>query len=448
MSEGLYYEDDFRPNSPGLERVYPKAAPSPSPPPVVTKVFHPPVSSPSSSSSRRQKKANRRKTRPTQGDWVLIREMAPNQPEIAQQVSQQALNSDSDTGNEEDDDMEDQLSTTATTTSIPDATPVARSGAQPFHMQQPGKDGFSIPTQPTATSTHRDSVVEADPRAQFLPGRRASEVSHGSSLSNGVRQNSGDAKATSGVNYATYPANLPSQRRNSTAISHHQDELTTGLHQLQIPENDNRLPIIQPQTPLNDAPSPGPQPSLPPISHITGDIPRSASISEDVRTNGGLAHRQSISSLTQSPTSRVRQMSISSHTQTPVSPFPLSASSPMSANSDLNRGDIFLRSGSGHVFDNRRPSQASEDRRYSTIHSASTSEGYQSSDGPSPGSQQTPVENRQRHMSLDGTLATAIILPPPNGSGIQQLGQHSMGAFRCDYPGCNALPFQTQYLLK
>jgi hypothetical protein len=344
--------------------------------------------------------------------------------------------------------MEDQLSTTATTTSIPDATPVARSGAQPFHMQQPGKDGFSIPTQPTATSTHRDSVVEADPRAQFLPSRRASEVSHGSSLSNGVRQNSGDAKTTSGVNYATYPANLPSQRRDSTAISHHQDELTTGLHQLQIPENDNRLPIIQPQTPLNDAPSPGPQPSLPPISHITGDIPRSASISEDVRTNGGLAHRQSISSLTQSPTSRVRQMSISSHTQTPVSPFPLSASSPMSANSDLNRGDIFLRSGSGHVFDNRRPSQASEDRRYSTIHSASTSEGYQSSDGPSPGSQQTPVENRQRHMSLDGTLATAIILPPPNGSGIQQLGQHSMGAFRCDYPGCNALPFQTQYLLK
>jgi hypothetical protein len=450
MNEELYYEDDFRPNSPGLERVYPKATPPPSPPPVVTKLFHPPVSSPSSSSSRRQKKANRRKTRPTQGDWVLIREMAPNQPEIAQQVSQQALNSDSDTGNEDEDDMEDQLSTTATTTSIPDATPLVRTGAQPFHMQQPDKDGFSVPGQPTATSNHRDSVVEADPRAQFLSSRRASEVSHGSSLSNGARQNSGDTKPMSGITYAINspsPANSTSQRRDST-VPHPHDELTTGLHQLQIPENDNRLPIIQPQTP-QDAPSPATQQSLPPISHITGDIAaRSASISEDLRSNGGLAHRQSISSLTQSPTSRVRQMSISSHTHTPVSPFPLSASSPISANSDLQRGDIFLRSGSGHVFDNRRPSQASEDRRYSTIHCASTSEGYQSSDGPSPGIGQSPIENRQRHMSLDGTLSATIILPPPNGSGMQQLGQHSMGAFRCDYPGCNALPFQTQYLLK
>jgi hypothetical protein len=346
--------------------------------------------------------------------------------------------------------MEDQLSTTATTTSIPDATPLVRTGAQPFHMQQPDKDGFSVPGQPTATSNHRDSVVEADPRAQFLSSRRASEVSHGSSLSNGARQNSGDTKPMSGITYAINspsPANSTSQRRDST-VPHPHDELTTGLHQLQIPENDNRLPIIQPQTP-QDAPSPATQQSLPPISHITGDIAaRSASISEDLRSNGGLAHRQSISSLTQSPTSRVRQMSISSHTHTPVSPFPLSASSPISANSDLQRGDIFLRSGSGHVFDNRRPSQASEDRRYSTIHCASTSEGYQSSDGPSPGIGQSPIENRQRHMSLDGTLSATIILPPPNGSGMQQLGQHSMGAFRCDYPGCNALPFQTQYLLK
>src|SRR4051812_43128147 len=87
-----FSDEDFRPRSPGLERVYVKATPPPSPQPQVTKVLHPPVST---LTSRRQKKANRRKTRPTQGDWVLIREMAPNQPEIAQQVSQQALNSDS-----------------------------------------------------------------------------------------------------------------------------------------------------------------------------------------------------------------------------------------------------------------------------------------------------------------------------------------------------------------
>ena len=39
----------------------------------------------------------RKRTRPSQGDWVLIRlqQMAPNQPEVAHQVLQQALESDS-----------------------------------------------------------------------------------------------------------------------------------------------------------------------------------------------------------------------------------------------------------------------------------------------------------------------------------------------------------------
>ncbi|KAF1913926.1 hypothetical protein BDU57DRAFT_327582 [Ampelomyces quisqualis] len=450
MNEAFYSEEEICPRSPGLERVYPKAAPSPSPEPVVTKVYHPPAGS--TSTSRRQKKANRRKTRATQGDWVLIREMAPNQPDIAHQVSQQALNSDSsDSGRDSEDDMEGRSSTTATTTSAPDVTHVVHSGAQTFTMHQPGKDGFSLPGQSTATSTHRDSVLEADIRANsFISERRASEAFHANSQLNGVRQNVVDPISVAGVAVAIQspsPANVPGQRRDSIATAHTHDDLSTNLHQLRIPESNNRLPIIQPQTPLNDAPSPNAQQSLPPISHMVGDIPRSASISEEVRTNA-LVHRQSISSLTQSPTSRVRQVSIGSHGHTPVSPFPISASSPMSANSDLSRGDIFLRSGSGHVFgvDNRRPSQVSENGRY--LHSASTSEGYQSSDGPSPGGQSAPMENRQRHMSLDGTLASsAIILPPPNGSGMQQMGQHSIGNFKCEYPGCNALPFQTQYLL-
>jgi hypothetical protein len=100
-----FSDDDFAPRSPPLRRVQPRVTPSPSPPPVITKSYPPIVSYPWS--SRRQRMANRRKTRPTQGDWVLIREMAPNQPEIAQQVSQQALNSDSSDSGHEDDDIED-----------------------------------------------------------------------------------------------------------------------------------------------------------------------------------------------------------------------------------------------------------------------------------------------------------------------------------------------------
>lgn len=446
MNEAYYSEDEIYPRSPGLERVYPRAAPSPSPPPVLTKVHLPTVSSPS---SRRLKKANRRKTKPTQGDWVLIREMAPNQPDIAHQVSQQALHSDtSDSDHDGEEEMEDQSPGTGATSTESSATDPVRSGTQPFNMQQSPMDLFTKPSQRTATSTHRDSVVEPDIKSgSFVSDRRASEVSLVSSLSNGMRLGTSITHAPKpGVLFSLPSApskSLASQRRDSSATPQSHEELSASLHQLQIPQSDNKLPIIQSHSPLSDVPSPNAQQQLPPISHMVGDLPRSASVSEEARTNG-LAHRQSISSITHSPTLRARQMSISSHT--PASPFPpLSASSPMSASSDM-----FLRSGSGHVLvDNRRPSQASEGGRFPpSLHSASTSDGYQSSDGPSPGAQQTPIENRQRHMSLDGAIASTIILPPPNGSNIQQMGAHVVGTFRCEAPGCTALPFQTQYLLK
>lgn len=136
-------EDDFYPGSPPLEPIYPRAEPSPSPPPVSTRVYHldeqddshaswlsrkireaeeqyPHLANSAGSCSekslqpkdnlpllhRTRKKDNRRKIRPTQGDWVLIREMDPNRHHSALEVSQQALHSDSssDDGSRSDDD--------------------------------------------------------------------------------------------------------------------------------------------------------------------------------------------------------------------------------------------------------------------------------------------------------------------------------------------------------
>jgi hypothetical protein len=124
----------------------------------------------------------------------------------------------------------------------------------------------------------------------------------------------------------------------------------------------------------------------------------------------------------------------------------------MSAHELPHRGDLFLRTSGGGAFgtDARRPSHAASDNSpyTATLHSASTSDSYQSSDGLSPGTQQTPIEQRPRHMSLDGALASRV-LPLPLNSGLQQnLTTHIQGSFKCDHPGCTALPFQTQYLLK
>ena len=55
---------------------------------------------------------------------------------------------------------------------------------------------------------------------------------------------------------------------------------------------------------------------------------------------------------------------------------------------------------------------------------------------------------RPRHLTPDAALASRV-LPPPLHSGLQsQSTPHIVGRFKCDYPGCTAALFQTQYLLK
>jgi hypothetical protein len=191
--------------------------------------------------------------------------------------------------------------------------------------------------------------------------------------------------------------------------------------------------------------SPNQERKLPSFRHFSELADSARTEQQDPSRANGYPHRQSISSSTQSPTSAARQLSISS-SRSPGSAYP--ASSPISAASETASRDIFLRSGqSGLTFlSTRRPSQASESGPYSaTIHSASTTESYQSSDGLSPGTLVTPIEGRARHQSIDGALR---ILPPPNGPHIQHIPPHGAGGFKCDHPGCTALPFQTQYLLK
>ncbi|KAL1799725.1 hypothetical protein ACET3X_000067 [Alternaria dauci] len=52
---------------------------------------------------------------------------------------------------------------------------------------------------------------------------------------------------------------------------------------------------------------------------------------------------------------------------------------------------------------------------------------------------------RPQHVTLNNTSASRG-LPPPLNSGLLST-PHILDRFKCDYPGCNAAPFQTQYLL-
>ncbi|PSN70231.1 hypothetical protein BS50DRAFT_488173 [Corynespora cassiicola Philippines] len=397
--------------------------------------------------------------------------MDPNQPDIARQAGERALSpTTSDSGPETDDESMDDPSPTA---SHPPAGAVQLQPPKPsdssVNFQEIAREVLKIsgnPAAPIVTKLpmqHRDSVVEPDnqSRGPSDADTSASQTSPAGALTNGAHPvaNGVDAKSANNVSKIdTASPNLVRERHGSIVNGQpSEDTLATSpnLRELTIPQSrgspSQKLPALQaPQSPSRDGPagSPNQERRLPSFRHLS-ELAETA-INEQQETNGPnrFPHRQSISSIGQSPISGTRQLSISS-ARSPGTAFPpLSATSPSSASSEIQTRDPFLRSGQHlTLFSTRRPSQASENGPYSaTIHSASTTtnDSYQSSDGLSPGTQPTPIEARTHRMSIDSAIATRT-LPPPIAQNIQHIP--APGGFKCDYPGCNAPPFQTQYLL-
>lgn len=422
MPEDYYTEEDaLGSRSPGLEAIIVNPKPEEEPPPIVTQIL---VSSPT---SRNRKKSKPRKHRPTQGDWVLIREMDPNRPDIANAVSQEALNSASESESS-DEEMQD--------------PPSERTTLAPKDMAAP--------------AIRSDSLADAN--LAFGPGaeRRESHASHTSSTGSVLYSVTSNTSTSGSVNGSTQNHTSPHPLTNgdhpadSSAISPHLRDLRLSPSQALPGE---KLPSIQTfQPPPSSVTSPesaaSPSQQLPSIAQFD-DIVRSKT--NDSESSSIYAHRQSISSSGQSPSAIIRSLSISSH-HSPASPFPpFNASSPVSTASDAGRvGDVFLRSkehltlfGPGGA---RRPSQIADGV---FPRSASISvETYNSPVGLNTDMLQTPIEGgRQRVLSIDGAM-TSRHLPPPIGSGLTNVPQNIAGTYKCEEPGCTAAPFQTQYLLK
>jgi len=101
---------------------------------------------------------------------------------------------------------------------------------------------------------------------------------------------------------------------------------------------------------------------------------------------------------------------------------------------------------SSHYFQPRRTSAASETSP-TTYQLPVTSASTSSTDGTSPSTQPTPIETP--HLNIE--VNQSVILPPLGSSSNQQIGHvsaHGGNGFKCNFTGCTAPPFQTQYLLK
>ncbi|KAH6620259.1 hypothetical protein C7974DRAFT_435671 [Boeremia exigua] len=424
MPEDYYTEEDaLGSRSPGLEAIIVNPKPEEEPPPIVTQIF---VSSPT---SRNRKKSKLRKHRPTQGDWVLIREMDPNRPDIAHAVGQEALNSGSETESS-DEEMPDPPSDRMAVTTT----------------KEMGAPAINVRSDSLA-----DANVNFDPDAMSAE-RRESHASHVSSTGSVLQSVTSNTSTNGSVNGSAQAHTSPHTFTNgdrladSSAISPHLRGLRLSPSRALPGE---KLPSIQTLQPPPSAGSPesaaSPNQNLPSIAQFD-DLVRSATNDSDASSI--FAHRQSISSSGQSPSAIIRSLSISSH-HSPASPLPpFNASSPVSAGSD-RAGDVFLRSkehltlfGPGGA---RRPSQIADG-----VFPRSASISVESYNGPVGHAAEmlhTPIEGgRQRVLSIDGAL-TSRLLPPPIGSGLTNVPQNISGIYKCEEPGCTAAAFQTQYLL-
>ena len=440
-------EDPLARHSPRLKPVEPKLRASPSPPPFLPKEE---VKSPSANTTKKRTKS--KKTKASLGDTVLLYSMSGgNQPQLAQLGGSVALKasdsaSDSEEGDEEGDE-EDDLD--------------ALDNKLFSQMEEKAKQADALATSHLRhVAMTAISIVTSEPKPSDIDARRDSCKALDSEMSpsegiKGLNLNLDHDEAASLSKNQASVIIADEARKPSLAGYGPEDSLITSplSAHLKDPESPaHKLPAFQHGSPKEGPRSP--QPKLPSVGTL---INMADKTNEDAAE--ALRRRQSSFS-----TSASLPFSAQS-ARSPAAGLPvLSHASPTLTQSDAAsprdyRTQRSPPSGisSSFFFPPRRTSTASETSPPGypvNLTPASTS----STDGTSPSTQPTPSESHR--MSVDGivTVATPVILPPPvpslnpvlNHLSIASLpGPGGTGStFKCEFPGCTAAPFQTQYLLK
>lgn len=442
-----YDSDDAYPKSPGLQPIKIKSTPSPSPPPFPPQHSQPVVTqtvSPTTSSSRRRKRNNR--TRPSQGDTVLLSFLEPNRPDIARAAGERALNSDSDP---EPSDSEDERRPPMQTADEA-AIRVAQAALRKFHG-----DSHVHPVTTTKLPLARPvaTVTEIGPDQDTDMDRNSPKPKTEEQQSRKTIEN----VAPHIVTGLPTPENFPKggtegPTPGSTRPDQNSPATSPNLRDLAIPDSqaspEERLPALQnPASPNRDNSVGSPNQRLPSFRQLS-EIAEQATQENEHRAS--FSHRPSISSTgapALSPT-LVSRVPLNGNTRrSPPTQFP--PLNPLSPVNSHNSADIKLSPPSNFQLfsSSRRPSTLSDSSNATAfppplaLTSSSTNESYGSrgSDAYSP-----PMRPRSdsHRMSIDG------ITHPNPAAQIQHVPPHGSTGFKCDYPGCNAPPFQTQYLLK
>jgi hypothetical protein len=454
-----YGESDYHHNSPKLEAFKPRATPTPSPPPFIPRQIRTPSPKDSPRPGRKDR-SRRRKTKASQGDAVLIGQLAPNYPEIAREAGRVPLNSasQSEASDVEDMSMEEQNNIRTSPEqwaqngnsmdagSSPRTTAAARS-----ESIYGGRGHSSGRKDSQVTSTEDRPYVNINTGTDPMLDTRS--VFADTNLGKPRVNDAIDSDDTSPTSHQSSPKSPPNGTNPSSGFQVPAN-LSTRIAGLQIPQSrDHGFGPANALSPIGSAASP--EQSNLPNGGVKMLLAETAASSQETttRANGIPHHRASYSGSSappaHSPTLSTRHYSIGSQQSPSGQLSAFSHRSPTSAHSDLSPQDPFLKSTAIRTHDSmlhRRQSQASESVTSpyaSTLRSGSSSEGF------SPSAQISPSDSSQR-LSIDSAMRSDAngrpTLPlPPN---LPPVPIASAGGYKCEHPGCTAPPFSTQYLLK
>jgi hypothetical protein len=433
-TDGDYYDpdEDARPSSPGLVPTQINYKPVETPPPYIPSSASSCVSvSPESpynsshpgceqtaraTSARKAKKRRRKKgrTRPSQGDAVLISYLDPNRPDIAREVARQALNSasQSEVGDEEE---EEEMS-------------------------------------------HDDGVDDGQSKQDHSNGLQAKELESKALAALG---DPASANPSVHANLALHKA--MSERTNGHCLNNHESTTPTSLNH--FPNLKAPLRSLYPPLPLKIQPSSsesnpeGDDDSIA-TSPALAKFAISAAEANPASTLPAMQKSPPRSTSSHSPEGTQSLPSI--HTalsqiadqpivETPsgVSPFPTSQSPTMSR-SQFAAG---TPGPSPSVYSQPSPASSKDMMSMSSPGYASHPAYWRGT--PKEGSFSTTSPTSVPGLTPVTPYTTTKDMASPDNSAAPQLlngplavnGPFTSSAFKCTHLGCTALPFQTQYLL-
>ncbi|KAI0024677.1 hypothetical protein F4780DRAFT_548819 [Xylariomycetidae sp. FL0641] len=412
-SAGEVFDPDevFPRNSPLMKPHRPKLAPSPSPPAGPL-----PQVSPSPSSSAGRRPSNRReKIRPSQGDAVLIFHLdGGKRPYIAAEAGSRPLmpsNSEDDdesSGNESEGTLGEEDDVRSTDMSPVPNLRFPRSAAE---SSAPGAIDLQFLATNALAAAAASKTIDADEARRLSNSHQDAQrpkqledlpVNGASGNDTGKDERKSVLAAPISPYTMQGSPEMYSPRRHSGLA--HPNMISPGY----TPGGHGELPPIQVASPRSESSSHEALPS------IRSQLADQLEIRKDLPMRHG--HQQ----FPHSPPSRMRGMS-GSHASPPVSP------------------DIY------HRASQAMPSPANTVPGMSPYYSSNVSANHYRS-GPDYSSS-SATETPGRDALTPNTPATDKLSVADSIMSIDSMTNPQIGTFVCKFQGCNAQPFQTQYLL-